>query len=273
MIQQSFKQSEEVSNDSVYIESPDDIIDFEEVYTPDDKIVKTTEVNSTKNILPSDVYKQDANYQFISSNDAREFIKKHEMCLLYPYYANAKEEAEGKVTIGYGHVVLESDGELYTTIQKLKKAKKIKRSFDYDKKQKKLVLNPNHCQKLITSAKANQLFLKDIKIAEERAYKAIKSMNTDDNVKCYMLYNQKIKDGLTSLCYNAGNLKHDKYSFIKNGLANCRFDYKNNCINIGDYNVSFSLFKKIKDNPNRRAEEYSKFFVSANKPIDLNDVL
>ena len=273
MIQQSFKQAEEVSNDSVYIESPDDIIDFEEVYTPDDKIVKTTEVNSTKNILPAEYYKKDSNYEFISSDAAREFIKKHELCLLYPYYANAKEEAEGKVTIGYGHVVLESDGELYTKIQKLKKAKKIKRSFVYDKKQKKLVLNPNHCQKLITTEKANQLFLKDIKIAEERAYKAIKSMNTDDNVKCYMLYNQKIKDGLTSLCYNAGNLKHDKYSFIKNGLANCRFDYKNNCINIGDYNVSFSLFKKIKDNPNRRAEEYSKFFVSANKPIDLNNVL
>ena len=59
------------------------------------------------------------------------------------------------MTIGYGHVVLESDGELYTKIQKLKKAKKIKQSFVYDKKQKKLVLNPNHCQKLITTEKAN----------------------------------------------------------------------------------------------------------------------
>ena len=273
MIQQSFKQAEEVSNDSVYIESPDDIIDFEEVYTPDDKIVKTTEVNSTKNILPSDVYKQDANYQFISSNDAREFIKKHEMCLLYPYYANAKEESEGKVTIGYGHVVLKTDGALYTKIQKLKKQGKIKQSFVYDKKQKKLIINPNHCPTLITAAEANQLFLKDIKTAEDRAFKAIKSMNTDDNVKCYMLYNQKIRDGLTSLCYNAGNLKQDKYSFIKNGLANCRFDYNNNCINAGDYNVSFSMFKKIKDNPNRRAEEYNRFFVSANKPIDMNEIL
>ena len=273
MIQQSFKQSEEVSNDSVYIESPDDIIDFEEVYTPDDKIVKTTEVNSTKNILPSDVYKQDANYQFISSNDAREFIKKHEMCLLYPYYANAKEESEGKVTIGYGHVVLKTDGAIYTKIQKLKKQGKIKQSFVYDKKQKKLIINPNHCPTLITAAEANQLFLKDIKTAEDRAFKAIKSMNTDDNVKCYMLYNQKIRDGLTSLCYNAGNLKQDKYSFIKNGLANCRFDYNNNCINAGDYNVSFSMFKKIKDNPNRRAEEYKRFFVSANKPIDMNEIL
>lgn len=273
MIQQSFKQAEEVSNDSVYIESPDDIIDFEEVYTPDDKIVKTTEVNSTKNILPSDVYKQDANYQFISSNDAREFIKKHEMCLLYPYYANAKEESEGKVTIGYGHVVLKTDGAIYTKIQKLKKQGKIKQSFVYDKKQKKLIINPNHCPTLITAAEANQLFLKDIKTAEDRAFKAIKSMNTDDNVKCYMLYNQKIRDGLTSLCYNAGNLKQDKYSFIKNGLANCRFDYNNNCINAGDYNVSFSMFKKIKDNPNRRAEEYKRFFVSANKPIDMNKIL
>ena len=273
MIQQSFKQAEEVSNDSVYIESPDDIIDFEEVYTPDEKIVKTTEVNSTKNILPSDVYKQDANYQFISSNDAREFIKKHEMCLLYPYYANAKEESEGKVTIGYGHVVLKSDGAIYTKIQKLKKQGKIKQSFVYDKKQKKLIINPNHCPTLITAAEANQLFLKDIKTAEDRAFKAIKSMNTDDNVKCYMLYNQKIRDGLTSLCYNAGNLKQDKYSFIKNGLANCRFDYNNNCINAGDYNVSFSMFKKIKDNPNRRAEEYKRFFVSANKPIDMNKIL
>lgn len=273
MIQQSFKQAEEVSNDSVYIESPDDIIDFEEVYTPDDKIVKTTEVNSTKNILPAEYYKKDSNYEFISSDAAREFIKKHEMCLLYPYYANAKEESEGKVTIGYGHVVLKTDGAIYTKIQKLKKQGKIKQSFVYDKKQKKLIINPNHCPTLITAAEANQLFLKDIKTAEDRAFKAIKSMNTDDNVKCYMLYNQKIRDGLTSLCYNAGNLKQDKYSFIKNGLANCRFDYNNNCINAGDYNVSFSMFKKIKDNPNRRAEEYKRFFVSANKPIDMNKIL
>ena len=35
------------------------------------------------------------------------------MLLLYPYYANEKEEKQGKVTIGYGHVVLESDGALY----------------------------------------------------------------------------------------------------------------------------------------------------------------
>lgn len=272
MIQQSFEQSAEAANDSVSVEA-DSIIDFEDAVEMDAKEVKTADVNSTKNILPSDVYKKDTNYQFVSSNDAREFIKKHEMCLLYPYYANAKEESEGKVTIGYGHVVLESDGAIYTKIQKLKKQGKIKQSFVYDKKQKKLVLNPNHCPTLITSADADQLFLKDIKIAEDRAYKAITSMSTDDNVKCYMLYNQKIRDGLTSLCYNAGNLKQDKYSFIKNGLANCRYDYANNCINVGDYNVSFSMFKKIKDNPNRRTEEYNQFFVSANKPIDMNKVL
>ena len=273
MIQQSFEQSAEAANDSVSVDTEDSIIDFEDDSQLDAKEVKTADVNSTKNILPSDVYKQDSNYQFISSNDAREFIKKHEMCLLYPYYANAKEESEGKVTIGYGHVVLKTDGALYTKIQKLKKQGKIKQSFVYDKKQKKLIINPNHCPTLITAAEANQLFLKDIKTAEDRAFKAIKSMNTDDNVKCYMLYNQKIRDGLTSLCYNAGNLKQDKYSFIKNGLANCRFDYNNNCINAGDYNVSFSMFKKIKDNPNRRAEEYNRFFVSANKPIDMNNIL
>ena len=33
------------------------------------------------------------------------------------------------------------------------------------------------------------------------------------------------------------------------------------------------MFKKIKDNPNRRAEEYNRFFVSANKPIDMNEIL
>lgn len=272
IIQQSFEQSAEAANDSVSVEA-DSIIDFEDAAEMDAKEVETADVNSTKNILPADAYKQDTNYKFVSSDDARKFIKKHEMCLLYPYYANAKEESEGKVTIGYGHVVLESDGAIYTKIQKLKKQGKIKQSFVYDKKQKKLVLNPNHCPNLITDAEADQLFLKDIKIAEDRAFKAITSMNTDDNVKCYMLYNQKIKDGLTSLCYNAGNLKQDKYSFIKKGLANCRFDYDNNCINVGDYNVSFSMFKKIKDNPNRRAEEYNQFFVSANKPIDMNKVL
>ena len=244
MIQQSFEQSAEAANDSVAVDTEDSIIDFEDDSQVDAKAVKTADVNSTKNILPADVY-----------------------------YANAKKESEGKVTISYGHVVLKSDGAIYTKIQKLKKQGKIKQSFVYDKKQKKLIINPNHCPTLITAAEANQLFLKDIKTAEDRAYKAIKSMNTDDNVKCYMLYNQKIRDGLTSLCYNAGNLKQDKYSFIKNGLANCRFDYNNNCINAGDYNVSFSMFKKIKDNPNRRAEEYNRFFVSANKPIDMNNIL
>ena len=83
----------------------------------------------------------------------------------------------------------------------------------------------------------------------------------------FLLYNQKIRDGLTSLCYNAGNLKHDKYSFITKGLAKCRYDYKNQKINSGDYNVSFSYFKNIKDNPNRRNEEYKLFFMNANKSM------
>jgi hypothetical protein len=49
--------------------------------------------------------------------------------LLYPYYATNKEMAEGKVTIGYGHVVLPSDGELYKKVEKLKKQGKITKSF------------------------------------------------------------------------------------------------------------------------------------------------
>ena len=36
---------------------------------------------------------------------------------------------------------------------------------------------------------------------------------------------------------------------------------------IRDYNVSFSYFKNIKDNPNRRNEEYKLFFMNANKSM------
>ena len=228
------------------------------------KHVSQKDINNS----PANKFEHDKNFNFKSSDSAREFIKKHEMLLLYPYYANESEEKQGKVTIGYGHVVLETDGALYQQIQQLKKKGLIKQSFTRDKKTGKLILNPKHCKPIITKAQANKLFLKDIKIAEDRAYKALQDMPTDDdNVKCYMLYNQKIRDGLTSLCYNAGNLKHDKYSFITKGLAKCRYDYKNQKINSGDYNVSFSYFKNIKDNPNRRNEEYKLFFMNANKSM------
>ena len=228
------------------------------------KHVSQEDINNS----PANKFEHDKNFNFKSSNSAREFIKKHEMLLLYPYYANEAEEKQGKVTIGYGHVVLETDGALYQQIQQLKKKGLIKQSFTRDRKTGKLILNPKHVNPIITKAQANKLFLKDIKIEEDRAYKALQDMPTDDdNVKCYMLYNQKIRDGLTSLCYNAGNLKHDKYSFITKGLAKCRYDYKNQKINPGDYNVSFSYFKNIKDNPNRRNEEYKLFFMNANKSM------
>lgn len=269
-LQHSFDEQVLASNDSVIINS-DTIVTFEEVMinelVKDTKNIKTSEVNSSLNILPSDAFEQDNNYEFRSSKECQDFIKKHEMCLLYPYYANDKEESEGKVTIGYGHVVIKSDGELYNQIQKLKKQGKIKQSYTRNGKTKKIILNPNHCQEIISAKQADELFLKDIKIAEERAYKAITTMKTDKNVKYYMLYNQKIKDGIISLCYNAGNLKQEKYSFITNGLENCRFDTKTGCINAGDYNVSFKKYKNIKDNNSRRTEEYNQFFLGANVPV------
>lgn len=257
------KDNPDVEQENITVDEPEDFITDIKKENLSVKKVTTEEINNS----PAKKFEHDNNFTFKSSDNAREFIKKHEMLLLYPYYANEAEEKQGKVTIGYGHVVLESDGALYQQVQQLKKKGLIKRSFTKDKTGK-LILNPNHCKNIITKDQADKLFLKDIKIAEDRAYKALQDMNTDDdNVKCYMLYNQKIRDGLTSLCYNAGNLKQDKYSFITKGLAKCRYDYKNQKINAGDYNVSFSYFKNIKDNPNRRNEEYKLFFMNANKSM------
>ncbi|MBO6271251.1 hypothetical protein J6O48_00565 [bacterium] len=52
------------------------------------------------------------------------------------------------MTIGYGHVVLESDGALYKQVQKLKKAGKITKSFI--KHNGEYILNPKHCEPIIT---------------------------------------------------------------------------------------------------------------------------
>lgn len=253
-------QDNNVNNKEELVELPNEL----DTVQLSNKVVKDKDVNS---IHPSQKYKQDKNFQFLASSDCKDFIKHHEMLLLYPYYATEAEQKQGKVTIGYGHVVIESDGDLYKQVQRLKKQGKIKLSFVKDKTGRQII-NPKHCQNIISQKQADNLFEKDIKIAEQRAYNAIKDMNTDNNdVRCYMLYNQQIKDGLISLCYNAGNLKQEKYSFITQGLANCRYDYAQNCINKGDYNVSFKKFKSIKDNPNRRSEEYNLFFVNANKPM------
>lgn len=265
--EQKVEDVPDIQQENITVEEPEDFVvqvkdeAKEELST---KKVSTEDINNS----PAKRFEQDKNFNFKSSDNAREFIKKHEMLLLYPYYANEKEEKQGKVTIGYGHVVLETDGALYQQVQQLKKKGLIKQSFVKDKKSGQAILNPKHCKNIITKGQADKLFLKDIKIAEDRAYKALQDMNTDDdNVKCYMLYNQKIRDGLTSLCYNAGNLKQDKYSFITKGLAKCRYDYQTQKINPGDYNVSFSYFKNIKDNPNRRNEEYKLFFMNANKSM------
>lgn len=201
-------------------------------------------------------------FNFKASDKAKEFIKKHERLLLYPYYATQKEMKEGKVTIGYGHVVLPSDGKLYDKVQKLKKQGKITQSFIMQNGEP--VLNPNHCHEIITESEAYELFLKDVKIAEARAKKTVRDMDANKQVKEYILQNQSIMDGLTSMCYNAGYLKQSKYQFIKKGLNNCRYDSENNCINASDYDLTFSYFKNLKQNNNRRQQEYKLFFANAN---------
>ena len=201
---------------------------------------------------------------FQSSDKAKEFIKKHERLLLYPYYATQKEMKEGKVTIGYGHVVLPSDGDLYKKVEKLKEQGKITQSFIM--KDGEPVLNPNHCKEIITESEAYELYLKDVKIAETRAKKTVNDMNANKHVKQYILQNQSIMDGLTSMCYNAGYLNQQKYQFIRKGLNNCRFDKENNCINASDYDLAFSYFRDLKQNNSRRQQEYKLFFANANNP-------
>jgi hypothetical protein len=84
-------------------------------------------MNDLNKETPIEVYnKHKDNYEFKSSKKSHDFIKSHENLLLYPYFANSKEEKEGKVTIGYGHVILKSDGALYDKVQQLKKKGLIK---------------------------------------------------------------------------------------------------------------------------------------------------
>ena len=45
---------------------------------------------------------------------------------------------------------------------------------------------------------------------------------------------------------------------------NCRYDAKNKCINASDYDLTFSYFKNLKQNNNRRQQEYKLFFANAN---------
>lgn len=265
---QTLEQKKDSINNDISVDNDTEefVEELEEI--EDELSYKTSDKELLNSKYPADIYKTDKNFSFTSSKNAQDFIKKHERCLLYPYYATPREEKLGIVTIGYGHVILKTDGALYKKVQDLKQAGLIKQSFIKDK-QNKTILNPRHCKQIITSSEADALFLKDIKIAEDRAFRSIQNMDADANVKGFLLYNQDIRDGLTSLCYNAGFLKQNKYEFIKNGLSKCRYDYKNNCINVGDYNVTFQLFKNLKTNANRRIEEYNLFFMNANKPLTV----
>ena len=202
---------------------------------------------------------------FTPSDEVREFIKSHENLLLYPYYANQKEKDKGIVTIGYGHVVLESDGALYKQVQKLKKAGKITKSFI--KHNGEYILNPKHCEPIITKQQA-ELYKNDIKIARNRAIRSIKDSDADNEVKSYILQNPRIMDGLTSLCYNSGYLSQAKYQFIRKGLVNCRYDKIKKCIDPSDYELTCKYFAQLNTNHDRRVNEYKLFLKNANISFD-----
>lgn len=203
---------------------------------------------------------------FTPSDEVREFIKSHENLLLYPYYANQKEKDKGMVTIGYGHVVLESDGALYKQVQKLKKAGKITKSFI--RHNGEYILNPKHCEPIITKQQAEELYKNDIKIARNRAIRSIKDSDADNEVKSYILQNPRIMDGLTSLCYNSGYLSQAKYQFIRKGLVNCRYDKIKKCINPSDYELTCNYFAQLSTNHDRRVNEYKLFLKNANISFD-----
>lgn len=250
---------------------------IEYIEVPDDDLMLSTD-NSYKDISSIETIKEKigtpyetyiANGEKINfkpSDEVEQFIKSHENLLLYPYYATQKEMDKGMVTIGYGHVVLESDGSLYKQIQQLKKAGKITKSFI--RSNGKYILNPNHCTPIITKQQAEELFKKDVKIAWNRAIKSIKDSDADNEVKSYILQNPSIMDGLTSLCYNAGYLKQAKYQFIRKGLVNCRYDKVKKCINQDDYELTCKYFAQLKTNHDRRVNEYKLFLKNANISFD-----
>ena len=250
-------------------ESIDDDI-FIDINDSDEDIKKLENSISS----PSEFHKENPTLKLNASKKAINYIKRKEDLYLYPYYATKSEEAQGKVTIGYGHVITKNDNpKLISKIKQLQKEGKITRMWLHVNG--KYIINPTHAPEIITQREADELFAKDLDIAENRVKESLSFMNLDQDVLYYILYNQDLFDALTSLCYNAGYLaksNHTSNYRLMNGLKYCRFDKRKNKIVQSDFDLIIPKFKITYSNKaltQRRQEEYAYWQLSnANKPFN-----
>jgi len=229
-------------------------------------------------------------------------LKKEEALSLVPYYVITKDVNEwkqGKLTIGYGHVICynfrdTANNWVFPNTIPAKRQKEIKNAIMRGLKQGKIkeslcgtvngeLVNINtHMDDVITREEA-ELFLKydfvhntdnRIRVALQLKDDMDVDEKIDKNVAAYCYYDQNIYDAMTCCIYNMGYLK-GKYDFVKR-LKRCRFDAATNRINAEDFAYTFEAFKTIGKSERakqRRHREYHAFDLGNLKKTlkDFND--
>lgn len=270
----------------------DDALDIP--LTTNDNNTVTTKTSNLKNAVPNNFgitpskFDKAHNITMQPSKECVKFIQNDEVLCLFPYYATRKEKADGKITIGWGHVICDNwksstsawyfpknmsdkqKKQLKAQIIKLAKSNIIKISLVGTQNGKLVNVNKDSRMKdIITKQLAQEFFKQDILTADRRvkitlgkqksaAGKFQNNSNIDDNVKNYCYYNQNIYDALISCAFNSGGMFQS--TPIVSNLLKCRYDYSKNHIETGDFNVTMQSFKKGNGaNTDRRTKEYYTF--------------
>lgn len=196
--------------------------------------------NDSRNANIEVIPKFDENVIFATdwkiSNEGIKHIKKYEKFSATPYYATKKDKDNDVKTIGYGHVIKESDPDW------LKKATSI------------------------TEEEASLLFEKDID-SFGRLFKYEIAPTLNRGLRTPEAFPQVMMDAMLSMMYNSGNgnFKKDSINPFYTRLKNCRIDKESGKIDKRDYDYTIASIPNsliyhrgevLKGLKNRRQTEY-----------------
>lgn len=170
------------------------------------------------------------------SNDGIKHIKRYEKFSATPYYATQKDKQNDIKTIGYGHVIKDSDPDWLKTA------------------------------KSITEEEASILFEKDID-SFGRLFKYEIAPTLNRGLRVPEAFPQVMMDAMLSMMYNSGNgnFKKDSINPFYARLKNCRLDKESGKIDKRDYDYTIASIPNsliyhrgevMKGLQNRRQTEY-----------------
>lgn len=202
--------------------------------------VSTEAENTRQNANIEAIPKFDENVVFATdwkiSNDGIKHIKRYEKFSATPYYATKKDKDNDVKTIGYGHVIKESDPDWLKTA------------------------------KSITEEEASILFEKDID-SFGRLFKYEIAPTLNRGLRTPEAFPQVMMDAMLSMMYNSGNgnFKKDSINPFYARLKNCRVDKESGKIDKRDYDYTIASIPNsliyhrgevMKGLQNRRQTEY-----------------